>query len=298
MRKILVALTLVCAGLTGCQHTMLTHRTVGQTATLNDLYSQQVLNNIALFSCQPDALPTFAVADQGVTNLQREAAAAGTVGWERIAPAVLPLKSVSVNPGVRASAQEQWSTSPSNAPEVLGVMRCAYQRIVGRNSPDCECKLQNVYKGRDDWLAAMTPGWYGVGKKHDVPKDACYVGHHCDTYVWVKADGVGPLALVTLAMLDVATIEDDVLVARLHPDRDKLPDLYDRALQLEKLIKDFPPTGDADRLRELRERLNKTLADIKTVEAADSPAGPSVRPGLNLRKRSQGFAIPLGNLSR
>ena len=35
------------------------------------------------------------------------------------------------------------------------------------------------------YISALKPGWFAVGCKCDVPKNACYVGHYCDTYVWV-----------------------------------------------------------------------------------------------------------------
>jgi len=49
-------------------------------------------------------------------------------------------------------------------------------------------------------------GWYNVGKKHDVPKDACFVGHHCDTYVWVGPAQMDALNKFTLAILDFNNI--------------------------------------------------------------------------------------------
>ena len=49
-------------------------------------------------------------------------------------------------------------------------------------------------------------GWFCVGKKHDVPKKCVrYVGHHCDTYVWVTGNNLDDLTKFTLAILDIAT---------------------------------------------------------------------------------------------
>ncbi len=44
--------------------------------------------------------------------------------------------------------------------------------------------------GRD--LAQIRPGWFHVGRKRDVPKDACYVGRCRDCYVWVCPEGATP----------------------------------------------------------------------------------------------------------
>ncbi len=37
-------------------------------------------------------------------------------------------------------------------------------------------------------LGRIQPGWFSVGRKRDVPKDACYVGRFKDCYVWVGPD--------------------------------------------------------------------------------------------------------------
>jgi uncharacterized membrane protein YgcG len=49
-------------------------------------------------------------------------------------------------------------------------------------------------------------GWYCVGQRRDVPRAACYVGHHCDTYVWVMPDQLEGLNNFTLAILDFYNI--------------------------------------------------------------------------------------------
>jgi hypothetical protein len=55
------------------------------------------------------------------------------------------------------------------------------------------------------WAPALQPGWFGVGGKKDVPKNACYVGHYCDTYVWVCRENLEMLSMLTLAILDIDT---------------------------------------------------------------------------------------------
>jgi hypothetical protein len=53
-------------------------------------------------------------------------------------------------------------------------------------------------------------GWFCVGKKEDVPRDARYVGCHGDCYVWVLPEHVSELsqfALIVLAITDVETKE-------------------------------------------------------------------------------------------
>jgi hypothetical protein len=55
-------------------------------------------------------------------------------------------------------------------------------------------------------LARIRPGWFHVGRKRDVPKDACYVGRCGDRYVWVCADGREALTEFTLTVLKFSTL--------------------------------------------------------------------------------------------
>src|SRR5262249_12109574 len=53
----------------------------------------------------------------------------------------------------------------------------------------------------------LPTGWFQIGCKKDVPKNACYVGHHCDTYVWVLPHDVDALSRFTITVMDIATGE-------------------------------------------------------------------------------------------
>jgi hypothetical protein len=55
------------------------------------------------------------------------------------------------------------------------------------------------------YISAIKPGWFGVGRKCDVPKHACYVGNYCNTYVWVPPENEELLTRLTLAILDIHT---------------------------------------------------------------------------------------------
>ena len=59
-----------------------------------------------------------------------------------------------------------------------------------------------------DDLRSIGPGWYGVGRRRDVPRDARYVAHDGPVYVWVCASGMEGLTRFTLAVLDIATALD------------------------------------------------------------------------------------------
>ena len=55
-------------------------------------------------------------------------------------------------------------------------------------------------------LARVGPGWFHVGRKKDVPRDACYVGQHHDRYVWVGPEGREALTEFTLTVMRISTL--------------------------------------------------------------------------------------------
>ena len=55
-------------------------------------------------------------------------------------------------------------------------------------------------------LAEIHPGWFHVGSRHDVPKDACYVGRSGDCYTWVGPDGIDALTEFTLTVLKLSSL--------------------------------------------------------------------------------------------
>lgn len=55
-------------------------------------------------------------------------------------------------------------------------------------------------------LERIGPGWFHVGCKRDVPRDACYVGRCGDRYVWVGPEGREPLTQFTLTVLELSSL--------------------------------------------------------------------------------------------
>lgn len=93
------------------------------------------------------------------------------------------------------------------------------QRLTSRYSgqpirfitPDAAEARRQVKEVQQD-LLEIHPGWYGIGRKRDVPGDACYVGHHGDCYVWVCPEGRAELADFTLHILSFASLIKDTQV--------------------------------------------------------------------------------------
>jgi hypothetical protein len=55
-----------------------------------------------------------------------------------------------------------------------------------------------------DDLRSVPTGWFGVGKKHDVPKNACYVTKEGHTYVWVMPEHRADLGKFVLIVMDLS----------------------------------------------------------------------------------------------
>ena len=83
--------------------------------------------------------------------------------------------------------------------------------IISPEAVDARRQIKDI---ENDLLAIPTHClWYGRGRKHDVPKDACYVGHYRDCYVWVGPGGLKELSILTLKTLKFAgVIKDDTVM--------------------------------------------------------------------------------------
>ncbi len=215
-----VLVLLIAIG-SGCTHTQLRTNTVRKAETLNDIYQQQVLDNLAKFICDPNSLPHFAVPTQGTSAVNDSIGADGGVSWNftRFVGATL-------GSGGTRQMTENWVMEPVRDPRKLERMRCAYQMVVSRCGfcdlgacPDCHQVLNKFYTGEthnSEWtcksdrvspacLNACEP-WFGAGKECDVPSNCncTLVGHYCDQYVWVNPTCYDQLAKLTLCILDFA----------------------------------------------------------------------------------------------
>jgi hypothetical protein len=200
---------------TGCTHLSLENNTVKQSATWTDVQYQQILNNLAMFCKNPSALPYFSVAGSGVTQVSDQANANGGFLFHPFLGGDLQ-GSLGGTAGRQIS--EQWSLATTTDPDKLDVIRCLYQFAMGSIScDDCVKTINDFYGYPPDpqkpseikWerIKKVQPGWFHFGCKKDVPKNACYVGQYCDTYVWVMPEGYEGLTQFTLAVLDVATAD-------------------------------------------------------------------------------------------
>jgi hypothetical protein len=113
-------LLLVLGTTVGCAGTQLRKTTVQQVGTITKLHHQIVLDNLAAFACNPDAIPSQAVLKSGATQLLNSGSLTGqyvTGGGGLL--------------GLTLTAVDQWITAPITDETTLRILRIAYRRALG-----------------------------------------------------------------------------------------------------------------------------------------------------------------------
>ena len=130
-----IILALVATVGTGCTHTALERRTVKQASTLTDLQHQQVLDNLAMFAGNPEAMPWHVkvkgglvqIADQGNAGFGAELAGG-------ISDEVKNIFSPSV--GAQRGIVGQWDIDPATDPDELEMLHLAYRKAIRPDDPN------------------------------------------------------------------------------------------------------------------------------------------------------------------
>jgi hypothetical protein len=204
-----VLLVLATAPSIGCTHLQLSRSTTHQALTISDIHYDQVLSNLASFECNPNVLPHFAIVGAGGTLVHDEATANMELEWDT---STLARKLLGLS-GTR-QVEEQWTLAPIINPDKLRAIRSVYQLATRGENYDPEGdKLLVAFLG-SDYAQWIDRNWYGVGCKKDVPRHACYVAHCGQRYVWVTADGIEPLSRLTLAILNISTLDPNPAPAK------------------------------------------------------------------------------------
>lgn len=86
---------------------------------------------------------------------------------------------------------------------------CSQAADPGDRSPLARNVCRKVEAIQRD-LARIQSGWFHVGRRRDVPKDACYVGKSGHCYVWVCADGRAELTEFTLTVLKLSSVIKEI----------------------------------------------------------------------------------------
>lgn len=135
----------------GCTHQQLRFNTSHYARTAADINTQQVLDNLAKFASNPNAMPHFTYSTAGQSQVTDTLSGGGNASFSPRA-----LTSWSINPfsGVRANLESLTVTTVTD-PRKLELMRCAYQRVVCGHClcertggcPDCERRFNDFYLG-------------------------------------------------------------------------------------------------------------------------------------------------------
>jgi len=120
-----VVLVICC----GCTHTRLQRNTISQGSTLTDLQYQQVLDNVAMFACNPDSLAWHIKINSGLVQVADQGS--GFLGANLGGPGHLV-----PNLGLQRNVLHQWNVDPVIEAEDLKLLQLAYRKAV--NPSDAE----------------------------------------------------------------------------------------------------------------------------------------------------------------
>jgi hypothetical protein len=187
----------------------------------------------------------------------------------------LPILSLLFPFSVSRALTDNWSLTPITDADNLQRLRCAYRLLVmGEAAPNheyCVKQMKEFFAGEEADLADYYPprGWYGVGGKNDIPGEACYVGCHGDTYVWVAAGGMNGLATFTMGALDLAT-------GKLRTPQKTVVRTYKGEAKPENLVetKVTTPEDDEAALEDIRKGRTRPLQHGRITEP--SPFNPGL----------------------
>ena len=225
---------LVCCG---CTHHQLTRNTALTATTVNSIQYRMVLDNIAMFSCQPGSLPAHVRLADGTVQISNQLSFGEAGGFSVLDGG--PFTIEQWGPGGSSKVSEQWGTDAVSDPLQVIALQTIYRKAFGLqpvptpnfireaeraasesesgggNSGDSDSGNSDSgdQNGSAPKLRAedfdIPLGWFHIGQKRDVPKDACYVGRYGDRYAWVDAHGVDGLSQFTLAVLAITKSSPD-----------------------------------------------------------------------------------------
>jgi hypothetical protein len=230
-----VAVGLAGVAFSGCTHRQLTRNTVLTASTVMEIQYRIVLANLAMLSVHPEALPSHIEIDDGVIQISDGVGVGDAGGFtsypsfgiERFGPS--GSRQVSEQWGADATLDPQRLTDlqdlyrvalnldplpPSNSITFLRQLQDGERAANGSEKSDTDEAGEKVPDSGsrqvpiDILLSDVpAPGWYHLGNKRDVPRDACYVSCFGHRYIWVTSEGIPDLSRFTLAVLNVVKLK-------------------------------------------------------------------------------------------
>jgi hypothetical protein len=243
MRSAVLAITIAALiSAQGCTHHVLMRSMIHQASTVMDIEYQMVLDNLAMFECNPSALPWHVRIKDGVVQVNDQAGIEGLgVQWGATS-------NFTRGPQALRSVTEQWGADAVTNPRIVKKLQDVYREAIGlppepdpdfftqvdklrlrqpnrAKQPEAESNAEEIPPPQgvatdDSQSPAQWPdyevavGWFHTGRKGDVPRDACYVGHYCDSYVWVTHRGEPGLSRFTLTILSITSSDAKTGVQR------------------------------------------------------------------------------------
>jgi len=122
-----MVLAVLCSG--GCTANRLQRGTISQSSTLTDLQYQQVLDNLAMFACNPDSMAWHVKVNGGVVQVADQGMGiigANAGGPQQFAPSL----------GLQRNVLHQWNVDPVIDSNDLELLHIAYRKAV--NPEDIE----------------------------------------------------------------------------------------------------------------------------------------------------------------
>jgi len=205
-KRFCVILTVIPVLACGCTHRQLRRSTNQTQQTMSDLRYKHILDNLAMMVRNPATVPNPVAINGGVVQISDNGTGMGNITWNSFGTRLTtPFLGFT---GSR-TISEQWSLTPLHNPEKLRLMRCAFQLLLNSElvyHDDTAEKLR-AFLGDEEFATAIPKGWFGVGTKHEVPKDARFCGSYHDVYVWVMDEGLDGLSRFYLTILRIALME-------------------------------------------------------------------------------------------
>lgn len=143
-RRVMFGIALSCLLSLGCTDHFLRKHTARTASTLTDIMFQQVMDNVAMFCCEPDTLPHFAIIGDGTTQLQDTAQATATPKWN-------PTGFVDATLGINGGhvLLENWKLQPVMSAGRLKRMRAAFQYVVNPRAYDVHTEVRTSEDGTE-----------------------------------------------------------------------------------------------------------------------------------------------------
>lgn len=172
-RLIAALLVVPLAAGAGCTTSRLRESTISVASTLTELQYRMVLDNLAMMSRHPQALPWGVKLDSGTVQVNDQIGAeAGLLSltWQKVYDAVEGRAEILP----QFQTTQKWDVVPVTDPKELRDLQAAYRRALGKDIE--EALLDDI---------DIPQEWFGQGQAGDVPTDALYVGRYKNQRVWV-----------------------------------------------------------------------------------------------------------------